>query len=303
MRNLPCIKKLPHLTVVFLLLLFVTCIGSIFLSPVFARETQERERVRDAEENILPPAEEEKIENTNEAADPSPLLESMPVGLPFNTVDIASTTPRGQSKKLLERSEIEEFFLAKHPDKTSIHSFIDSGEVGDINALSNEVFDIKIHFFVSSTLPASNRLTLRTGIAEGLLTYLRLEGATGYYWDNGELVIAYVSIPEGGSEIVTLTALPVISGKKTKISTAPVLLDKEGNEIAKGSPESVTLRSKDASILDFGMSKGKLREAKAEPTLDETLPESEVSSTAEETASLSPPSDTATTSAGDSLVE
>jgi|SRR3989338_2153075 len=166
-----------------------------------------------------------------------------------------TTTPVADGKpKLLDRDSVEKILFQKHKEGTSVESYIDTGEESNIDASSNFISDIRIYFLVS-TEQAQNRLTLHTGIQDESVNFVRVEGATGYKWENGELVIAYISLPENGSTMVTVTVLPLISERKVKITVAPELEDKSGNVIAKGTAESKYVRAKLLSaIKGMGMS-------------------------------------------------
>ena len=101
-------------------------------------------------------------------------------------------------------------------------------------------------------------LTLNTGIHKAQLSYIRIEGATGYRWEDEELVIAYIPLTAGSSGLVTLTATPLISGEPLKIQVNPVLKNEGNATVAVGKVETAFVRAKSPNVLkNFGINRSK----------------------------------------------
>lgn len=149
---------------------------------------------------------------------------------------------------LLDNKEIERVLFQEYTEsKTHILSYIDTGfseEVDAVGGVSDEISDINIHFYVTNPFLEDMRMTLNTGIKKGVLTDIHINGATGYRWDDNELVIAYIPLQPQGSTLVTLTAMPIISNKKIDIEISPVLKNKFGDVISTGSVESRSILPK-----------------------------------------------------------
>ena len=106
--------------------------------------------------------------------------------------------------------------------------------------VSNSIDEVQIYFKVSnSTDQHLTLLSIPTEIQQGTLTNIRVEGATGYSWIHGELVIQYVSLLPNTSIIVTVTGLPVVSSDAVTLSLSPeirkgdVLISKKSSRINK----------------------------------------------------------------------
>ncbi len=168
--------------------------------------------------------------------------------------EIPEDKPEFLDRSAVEKELAKEFAKSKSAIVTNIDTgFSDSGNVS--NKTSSQISDIKIYFHVYNPLRERALLTLNTGIRKGLLTYIRVEGSTGYKWEDDELVIAYIPLPAGSSGLVTLTATPLISGKSLKIQVTPVLKNEGGPIISIGTAETAFVRAKSPSLLkNFEMS-------------------------------------------------
>ncbi len=175
------------------------------------------------------------------------------VEAPSIATPIRAAEPPPINKKKPEFSkpgDVEKMFVGKNIGKgPAVVSHVDTGFVNDEDA-ANTISDVKIYFYVTNGSAQNNRLTLYTGIRKGTLSYLRIEGATGYRWEDGELVVAYISLPPNGATIVTITALPFLSNEALNLNLAPVLKNKAGSVIARGAAESKTLMGKSAGLVD-----------------------------------------------------
>ncbi len=153
---------------------------------------------------------------------------------------------------------VERYFA----DRTGGQSAVSVDEIADdaatpINATSSDLIsDVAFYFSVSNpTRNPLSLLTIPTGIKQGTLHYIRIEGATGYTWENGELVIAYVSLPPGGSTIVTVTGLPLISEHPITLDIAPKIRLSDGQIIAQNALTHRIIPGKRADIVrSFQMS-------------------------------------------------
>ena len=114
------------------------------------------------------------------------------------------------------------------------------------DSISEVTFDLSVS---NPTDKALSLLTIPTGIKQGTLNYIRVTGATGYEWQNGELVIEYVSLPPHGSAIVTVTGLPLISTDDVVIDIAPKVKDKDGVVIAQDKPLQKIVAGKHADLV------------------------------------------------------
>ncbi|QQR65360.1 hypothetical protein IPH92_02140 [Candidatus Kaiserbacteria bacterium] len=145
----------------------------------------------------------------------------------------------------LNKQEVEKIFLDESSEsKSEVLSYIDMGfsRNGDTEeSVPNQISDIKIYFYVSNNSQRFDRFTINTGIQKGTLNYIRIEGATGYKWENDELVIAYVPLSAGDSTVVTVTALPLISEKPLEIKVSPVVKNREGSVMNTGSIKNKTI--------------------------------------------------------------
>ncbi len=223
-----------------------------------------------------------------------------PVGRP----DAAQAPPAEQvvsedKPEFLNRSAVENKFISEFAEsKLAVLSdidtgFSDSGSVPD--KTSSQVSDIKIYFHVYNPLRERALLTLNTGIRKGLLSYIRIEGATGYRWEADELVIAYVPLPAGSSGLVTLTATPLISGEPLKIQVNLVLKNEGNATVAVGAVETAFVRAKSPDVLkNFGISRSKDSAAET-PAAESSIVTQEV------TATSSAPSSPATASSTDQI--
>ena len=149
---------------------------------------------------------------------------------------------------LLAKQKVEEKLLQKaERSNASVASYIDTGFSRKSDILSFEsdrISDIKIYFYVHNDSDNKERLTVNTGIKKGTLKYIRLKGATGYRWEDDELVIAYVPLAAQKSTTVTLTAIPLISHKPVPIQVKPVIRNKKGNVVGRGNSEDKTMQLK-----------------------------------------------------------
>ncbi|OGG50388.1 hypothetical protein A2704_05630 [Candidatus Kaiserbacteria bacterium RIFCSPHIGHO2_01_FULL_54_36b] len=156
--------------------------------------------------------------------------------------------------KLLDRLAVEKSF-AKEFDKSHspVLSYIDVGfsedESEGSDLASEEIFDIKIYFHVFNPSQQKARLTLNTGIKRGILHDIKIEGATGYRWENDELVIAYIPLLSKGSAIVSLTALPLHSTESLDVTVTPVLKDKSGSVLSSAPSEKASIKPKSTEAL------------------------------------------------------
>jgi hypothetical protein len=101
-----------------------------------------------------------------------------------------------------------------------------------------------IQFYIRITNATANNvplLSIPTGIREGTLNYVRVEGATGYRWINGELVLQYVSLLPDASTVVTVTGLPLISSDSVQIALSPSIRNQDGTVLAQApaSPKQI----------------------------------------------------------------
>ena len=147
---------------------------------------------------------------------------------------------------LLTKQTVEEKLLQKaERSNTNMDSYIDTGfsrKSDNQSYTADRISDIKIHFYVHNDSNDRELVTINTGIKKGLLKYIRLEGATGYRWENDELVIAYIPLSPQGSAVVTLTAMPLISNEAVQIQTTPKVINENGQVVSQGAAESKSVR-------------------------------------------------------------
>jgi hypothetical protein len=150
-----------------------------------------------------------------------------------------------QPKLLAKETVVEMLYIESKNSKNSVLSYIDTGfsrKSETESYTADRISDIKLYYYVTNNSDVRDRMTINTGIQKDVLKYLRVEGATGYRWENNELVIAYVPLAAGKSSLVTITAIPTISHEPISIETAPVLKDRSGQLIQQGVRESKTVQ-------------------------------------------------------------
>ena len=129
-------------------------------------------------------------------------------------------------------------FFAKHQNTQNgiSVSTVFADEVDpSVSTSPDSIDEIEIYIQVTNT-SAQNmpQLSVPTGIRKGTLTYVRVEGVTGYEWIDGELVLQYVSLAPGASVVLSVTGLPVISPDPVSISLQPAVLDQSSRLLVRG---------------------------------------------------------------------
>ena len=153
---------------------------------------------------------------------------------PENSAERSLGRPIGEAENRESRSlgigERDRYFSERVGDRTGLH--VDAAFADDIDprfALrSDSIEEIKSYIVVTNNT-SQNRmlLSVATGIQEGTLVDVRVEGATGYAWLDGELVLQYVSLLPGASTLITITGLPIISRDPVILTLAPQLRDED----------------------------------------------------------------------------
>ena len=105
---------------------------------------------------------------------------------------------------------------------------LNSSDTSSPDSISEMSFKIYIANNTKKNMPL---MKIRTGIKEGTLNYIRVEGATGYTFENSELVLAYVSLRPGESTIVTVTGIPLISADDISFDITPTVRDRSGTSV------------------------------------------------------------------------
>ncbi len=152
--------------------------------------------------------------------------------------EVRPSTPSASERSVRQRRDRDAFFAEQIQGKrnVTIISASDSDFLASMSdpASTDLISDVTFYFHVSNpTNDKLSLLTIPTGIREGTLNYIRIEGATGYKWRDGQLVIAYVSLPPGGSATVSVTGLPLISVEPVTIVISPTVRSEDGVLLAK----------------------------------------------------------------------
>lgn len=159
----------------------------------------------------------------------------------FDTSD--SSTQSGiflaeNEPRLLNKIDAEEKLIQKFQEtKESVVAFIDTGFIrksDNQTPISDRISDIKIYFYIKNNSDQRERLTVNTGIKRGTLKNIRIEEATGYRWENDELVIAYIPLEAESASVVSLTAIPTVTHKPVEISVNPTLKNRNGEVVSQG---------------------------------------------------------------------
>lgn len=97
------------------------------------------------------------------------------------------------------------------------------------------ISDVRFYINVSNNTDKNLKLLqVHTGIQKDLLKNIRVEGVTGYTWIDDELVLSYLSLYPGTSDIITITGTPTISETSSVITVNPVVKDEFNKNISSG---------------------------------------------------------------------
>ena len=170
----------------------------------------------------------------------------------------AETVAMPEKAKLQDSDDVVKAFLKKSHEGLSVESYVDTGFSDDESASTSttaDISDIKIYFYITNDSQQRSLLTLNTGIRKESVNYLRIKGATGYRWENDELVLGDISLPPNGVSMVTITGRPLISDKKQQFDITPIFKDENGSVIASGTLNSKSVKPKSTNFVKgFGMS-------------------------------------------------